>query len=215
MSVNLNEYGPFASIAAIAAALLSLFSIMLLKSVGRVSQWTWLIHETPPTLVTAGARTLSVALIALTFILINKNNYGYFALGAVLFGLFTAVLIASFDRQRKSYIYKVPVIQANGQQARDNKGRLLFENLVIGDERDINPEARTALDNARRTRGGLSLTDFMTGYGAKGTNNPEALWSRSELARISNRMTTSLMGIILCGVMAFYLASASIAVFQR
>ena len=42
------NYGPFATTVAIAAALVALFSLLLIKSIGRVSQWTWLIHDSPP-----------------------------------------------------------------------------------------------------------------------------------------------------------------------
>lgn len=79
----------------------------------------------------------------------------------------------------------------------------------------MNAPAKRAFAEARRTHGGLSLTDFMSGYGATGTNNPEALWSRPQLAQISNRMTMCLMGILLCGVMALYLSASSIGVTQR
>lgn len=41
----------------------------------------------------------------------------------------------------------------------------------------MNAAAKRAFAEARRRHGGLSLTNFMSGYGATATNNPEALWS--------------------------------------
>jgi outer membrane protein OmpA-like peptidoglycan-associated protein len=212
--MHLSEYGSFASIIAVAAALVSVFSLLLLKAVGRVKQWTWLIHDTPPFLVTAGPRALAVALIAVTFLLINKNNYLLFVIAAVIFGVLMVVLIGWFDRLRKVHIYKVPQVQADGSPAVDRR-KPLFKTLVIGNESDMNAAAKRAFAEARRRHGGLSLIDFMSGYGATGTNNPEALWSRAQLAQISNRMTMCLMGILLCGVMALYLSASSIEVKQR
>ena len=79
----------------------------------------------------------------------------------------------------------------------------------------MNAAAKRAFAEARRRHGGLSLTNFMSGYGATATNNPEALWSWPQLAQISNRMTMILMGILLCTVMALYLSASSIEVNQR
>jgi len=58
---------------------------------------------------------------------------------------------------------------------------------------------------------------FMSGYAGAGAavNDPFAIWSRETLARVSNRLTMTLMGILLCAVMALYLAASSIEVHQR
>jgi hypothetical protein len=213
--MDLSEYGPFASIIAIAAALVSVFSLLLLKAVGKVRQWTWLIHDTPPFLVTGGARSLAIALIAATFLTINKNNYLWFILATVIIASLMVVLIGWFDRLRRIHIYKVPYVRSDGAPAVDDKGRPLFKNIVIGNESDMNATAKRAFAEARRKHGALSLTDFMSGFGAKETNNPEALWTRLQLAKISNRMTMVLMGILLCGVMVLYLSASSIEVTQR
>jgi hypothetical protein len=69
------KYDPFATTIAIAAALFAVFSVLLMKAVGKVSQWTFLADDSPPFMVTAGARALAIALIALTFIFIDKSNY--------------------------------------------------------------------------------------------------------------------------------------------
>jgi hypothetical protein len=112
------KYGPFAETVTIAAALLAVFSLFLLKMVGRVSQWTWLVHDSPSFMVTAGARALAVALIALSFIFIDKTNYGGFAGGAVLFAIIMFVLIGWFDKFRKAHLCKVPLLNADGSPAK-------------------------------------------------------------------------------------------------
>ncbi len=213
--MDMSQYGPFAAVIAIAAALVATFSLLLLKAIGRVARWTWLIDNSPPFLVTAGARALAVALIAMTFVLINRTNYLAFIVAAVVFGAFTFYLIVRFDRLRKVHIFQVPIVQTNGTQAVDDKGNALFKNIVIGAEEDIRTEVKTILAKARVKRPGLSVTDFMAGFGATGTNNPEALWRREQLANISNQMTMSLMGIILCGVMALYLSASVVEVTAR
>jgi hypothetical protein len=70
------KYGPFATTLATAAALVTFFSVLLMKAVGKVSQWTFLADDSPPFMVTAGA--LAIALIDLTFMFIDKSNYGWF-----------------------------------------------------------------------------------------------------------------------------------------
>lgn len=210
--MDMSEYGPFAGILAVAAALVAAFSLLLVKALGRMARWTWLIDDSPPFLVTAGARALAVALIALTYVFINKSNYPAFVIAAVIFGALTFWLIGRFDRLRKVHIFKVPVVQKDGVQAVDGKGNALFKNVVIGTEEEMNREAKAAFARARRDRGGLSVTDFMSGYGGSVTNNPGAIWTRRQLADISNRLTVTLMGVILCGVMALYLSASVIAV---
>jgi hypothetical protein len=213
--MNLTEYGPFASIIAIAAALAAVFALVLVKAVGRVSQWTWLIHDTPPFTVTAGARALAIAFIGASFVLIDKSNYKWFAGGAVLSGILSFILIARFDRLRKTNLCKVPILANNGTHAIDQQGKPRFEMLVIGGEGDMNAAARAALTKARQAKGGISLCNFMGGYGASKMNDPSAIWDMETLATISNRMTIALMGIILSGVMALYLAASTIEVYQR
>jgi hypothetical protein len=212
--MNLIEYGPITSIITIAAALISVFSLLLLKAIGRVTQWTWLIHETPPFLVTAGARALSIALIALTFVTINKSNFLIFVIAAVIFGIATIALIGVFDRLRRVHVYNVPEVRADGSPAMD-KGKPLIKALIIGVQDDMNADAKRAFADARRKHGGLSLTDFIKGYGATRVNNPESLWSRSQLAQVGNRLTMCLMGILLCAVMTLYLSASSIEIVQR
>jgi hypothetical protein len=96
----IGEYGPFATTLAIAAALIAFFSVLLMKAVGKVSQWTFLADDSPPFMVTAGARALAVALIALTLVFIDKSNYVWFGGAAAVCGVLLIVLIGWFDRVR-------------------------------------------------------------------------------------------------------------------
>ena len=59
--MDLNQFGPFATVIAIAAALVAAFGWTLLNAVGRIPRWAALIHDTPTFLVTAGARALALS----------------------------------------------------------------------------------------------------------------------------------------------------------
>jgi hypothetical protein len=205
------KYGPFAETIAIASALVAVFSGLLLQMIGKVSQWTWLIHDSPPFMVTAGARAVAVALIALSYNFINKSNYGWFAGAAVLFAVVAFVLIGRFDVLRKAHLCKVPLLNKNGSQARTLFRSPKYEQLVIGDESNMNAAAAAAYKQA----GAVSLCKFMSGYGKNAVNDPAAIWSMTALAKISNAMTMALMGILLCAVMALYLAASSVEVNLR
>lgn len=209
--MDIGKYGPFATTIAISAALIAVFSVILLKSVGKVSQWTWLIHDTPSFMVTAGARAVVVALVAATFVFIDANNYRWFVGGAVIFGITAFILIGYFDRLRKQHLCEVPILNTDGTQAKTFWRTPKFEMLVIGSKDDMNSEAEKAYKRAS----GLSLCKFMSGFGRNGVNDPAAIWDMKTLAKISNRMTMALMGILLCAVMALYLAATSIEVHQR
>lgn len=213
--MDMTQYGPFAAVMAVAAALAAAFSLLLLKAIGKVTKWSFLIDNSPPFLVKTGARALAFALIALTFVLISRNNYLAFAAMAVFFGAATFWLIARFDRMRKVHIFSVPLLQASGAQANDKNGKPLFKNIVIGTEEDMMPDAKEIFVEARRKRPGLSLPEFMGGFGGANTNNPESIWTRNQLADISSRMTTTLMGILLCAVMALYELASVVEVITR
>jgi hypothetical protein len=213
--MDLHRYGPFALVVAVAAALVATFSLMLVKAVGRVSQWTWLIDNTPPFVVTVAARAAAVTMIGVTFFTITAENYRLFGYAAVALAVATVVLIVRFDGMRRLYTLKVPEVDVGGNQARDAKGRLLFRNLIIGREADMLPDANVAIQNARKKHGGLSLGDFLAGYGARSVNNPEAAWPRELIARIANRMTLLLIGILICAVVGLYEAASAVEMSQR
>jgi hypothetical protein len=213
--MDVTQYGPFAAVIAVAAALAAAFSLLLLKAIGKVTKWSFLIDNSPPILIKTGARALSFALIALTFVLISRNNYFVFVALAIFFGIVTFWLIATFDRMRKVHIFGVPLLQANGTQAIDKNGAPLFKNIVIGTEENMIPEVKVVFAEARRKRPGLSLTEFMGGFGGANMYDPEAMWTRTQLADISSRITTTLMGILLCAVMALYESASVVEVMNR
>jgi len=205
------KYGPFAATMAITAALVTAFSVLLMKAVGKVSQWTFLADDSPPFMVTAGARALAIALIALTFIFIDKSNYTWFAGSAAVCGVLLIVLIGWFDRVRKVHICKIPQLNTDGSQKTGWFGRNKFDTLVISSESNMKQQARTRYEEL----GAISLCKFLSGYGRNELNNAEVVWTKEILAKISSKMTLQLIGIFLCGVMALYLAASAIEVHQR
>lgn len=202
-----SEYGLFANVVAIAGALVATFSVLLLKMLGRSKNWTWLISGSPPFLVTAGARILAVALMAATYVSIDHSNYRAFVAAAVVSGILGFVAVVLFDRLRKVNVLAIPLVGEQGQQLLDAKGQPRHENVVIGSEAELRPAVQDDLREARRLRGGLSIPQFMSGYGAQKVNDPEALWDRDLLARKSNVLTTTLMCVFLLAVLTLFLAA--------
>jgi hypothetical protein len=210
--MNPVEYGPFANVVAIAAALIATFSLLLLKMLGRMKHWTWLTSDSPTFLVTAGARMLAVALMATTYVTINGSNYRWFGSAAVFFGVLGFLTIARFDHLRKLNVLKIPLVGENGQQLCDAEGELRYENVVIGSEAELNSTAKKDFRAARNRTGGLSLRQFMSGYGAQKIYDPEALWDPGLLAKKSNTLTIMLMCVVLLAVMTLFLAAFVIEV---
>lgn len=208
--MDLSKYGPFANVVALALALVATFSVLLLKMLGGVTRWTWLASGSVPFLVTAAARMLAVALMAVTYVTINKSNYLWFGAAAIVAAVFGFAAIIRFDRLRKLHVASIPLVGADGKQLVDKRSRPLEQNVVIGLESDLRKEAKEALANARKTKGGLSLRQFMSGYGAQRVNDPEALWDSQLLVKISSTLTTTLMYIVLFAVMTLFWAAFTI-----
>lgn len=205
--MNLGQYGPFANVVALGSALVATFSVLLLKMLGGVKRWSWLASGSPPFLVTAGARVVAVALMAVTYVTISKSNYRYFGGAAVLLGLLGFVAIVRFDRLRKLHVVSIPMVGADGKPLLDRKERPLEQNVVVGLESQLREDARVALADARKNKGGLSVRQFMSGYGAQRVNDPEALWDSALLAGLSSSLTTTLMWILLLAVMTLFLSA--------
>lgn len=208
----MDEYGPFANIAAVALALVALFSMLLLKMVGSVKRWTWLTDNTPSFLVTAGPRALAIALMAAAYLTATKQNQAWFIAAAIVCGLLCALAIAYFDRRRRVHVVGIPQVGADGQPLTDPHGRPVQKNVVIGTERDLRGSAKKHLAKARSKNGGLSLVRFMSGYGS--LNNPEDLWDRDVLARIGSRLTLALSAIVLLAVLTLFLAALAVDLSQ-
>ncbi|GAA1127841.1 hypothetical protein GCM10009630_27110 [Kribbella jejuensis] len=209
----MDKYGPFANIAAIALALVALFSMLLVKMLGSVKKWTWLTDSPPPFLVKAGPQALAIALMVAAYLTAARSNQGWFIAAAIVCGLLCLISIIRFDRDRRTHVVGVPLVGSNGQPLVDGKGRPLVKNVVIGTESNLSEPAKTHLSEARKEKGGVSLVRFMSGYGD--INNPEDLWERNLLARIGTRLTTTLMAIILFAVLTLFLAALLVDITQR
>ncbi len=213
--MNLDRYGPFMNVVAAASALVATFSMLLLKMFGSVRRWTWLTSGEPPFLVTAGARALAVALMAVTYVTISKTNFGWFAGAATLCGVLGFVAIARFDRLRERHVVAIPMVGADGKPLKDRKKREVHQNVVVGLDADMREDAKAALTKARERRPGLSVPQFMSGFGPQHVNDPEALWDRALLANTRSNMTITLMCAILFGIMALFLGAFIIDVYNR
>lgn len=150
---------------------------------------------------------LAVTLMATTYVTINVANYHWFGIAAVLCGALGFLTVARFDHLRKLHILKIPLVATDGTQNLDVKGKPMYESVVIGSEAELRPSAKKDLEAARQKRSGLSLVQFMSGYGTQKVNDPEALWDRELLAKKSNTLTMILMCIVLFAVMAVFLAA--------
>jgi len=210
----MEEYGPFANIAAVALALVALFSMLLLKTIGSVKKWTWLADSSPSFLVTAGPRVLAIALMATAYLTAKKSNQTWFVAVTIVCGVLCLVAIAYFDRQRRVHVLGIPLVGPDGTQLTDADGTPKTRNVVIGTEKDLVPAAKRALKAARAAGVGISLARFMSGYGNP-VNDPEALWDRGLLARIGSRLTLTLTGIVLFAVLTLFLAALLVDVAQR
>ncbi len=80
----MDKFGPFASVVAIAIALVAVFGTLILQMLGNLEQWTWLAGGSPSILVAAGPRMVAVAAMALTYVTINQTNYMWFSFAALL-----------------------------------------------------------------------------------------------------------------------------------
>ena len=153
--------------------------------------------------------------MAVTYVTITKTNYMWFGAGAVVCGILGFVLVGRFDYLRRKHVYRIPAVGADGAQLLDKKEKPVFDNVVIGTEANMRPEALKDLQSARAERGGISLGSFMSGCGAHRVNDPEALWDRTLLSKIANELTLTLMGMFLFAVLALYLASFVVEITQR
>jgi hypothetical protein len=212
--VDLTRFGPFAEVVAIALALVATFSMLLLKMFGGVARWTWLGTGAPSFLVTAAARILAIALMAVTYVTISKSNYLWFAAVAVVCGLMGFIAIARFDRLRQRHVRQIPVVGPDGKQLRDRSGKPVEQSIVVGLEEDIREPAKTALVDERKKDPSLSLLKFMSGFG-RNPYDPEGLWDPTLLADIRSNLTLILMSILLFGVMVLFTSAFIIEIFQK
>ena len=169
----------------------------------------------PPFLVTAASRMLAVALMAVTYVTISKSNYAWFGAGAILCGALGFIAVARFDYLRERYVVQVPVIGMDGNPLLDGRKRVVQQNLVVRLEAELREDVKAKLADARKEKAGLSVRQFMSGFGPQRVNDPEALWDSALLANTRNAMTITLMCAVLFGVMAVFLAAFTVEVFTR
>jgi len=213
--MDTSQFGPFANIVALGCALVATFSVLLLNMVGNKRGWTWLVDDSPDLIVTAGARMLAIVVMAVTYVTINSQNYGWFAALALICGGIGFYLVFRFDRLRKVHLMRIPETGSDGTQLEDGKGNLVFRYLVIGRESDLLPSAKCQLEKARKEHGNISLEDFVMGAGGATLGNPTALWDRELLAKKSSTLTLTLMSIFLLAVVTLFLAAFVIEVSGR
>src|ERR1700737_4692396 len=127
----MEKYGPFANVVLIAGALIATFSVLLLKMIGRVRNWEWMSADSPSLIVTVGARMLSVALMAITYIIINKSNYIWFGIGAIVLGIAGLFFINRFNHLRKVNVAQILLVGYDGKQLVDKNKHPLHSNMEI------------------------------------------------------------------------------------
>jgi hypothetical protein len=125
------------------------------------------------------------------------------------------VSIVKFERQRERHVVQVPVVGPDGKQLVNEKNRGVTQSVVVGLEANLREDARVALATARQKNPGLSVRQFMSGYGSQRLNDPESLWDSTMLADLRSGMTVTLMSALLLGVLTLYLAAISIEVHNR
>lgn len=205
------EYCPFETTILIAAGLLTFSDKLVLMAVGKVSQWTFLTDDSPPFIITAGTRALTISLIVLTYIFIDKSNYIWFGGAIALFALLAIVFINKFRYVLKAHTCRIPLLRKDGSQKKGWFKPPKFKVVVIGSEGDM----KQAAAEKYKELGAVSLCKFLSGYGQNEVNNPETIWTKGTLAKISSKMTLLLIGFILCCVMTLYLAAYTVVVHQR
>jgi hypothetical protein len=206
MPIDFSKFGPFANIAALVGILVALFAFLVPRAIGSLSNWTYLAGGTPSFLVGAAGRVISVVVIALSFVLINKTNALYFGGAAIVVAVAAAFFIVRFNRSRLLWTTGVTKVRANGQPLKDKKGKDVIETLVIGTESEMRDDAKKDYERARKAHGGISLARFMAGNG-QSINDPGAIWPNEVLVDHQTALTTGLIYIVTFSVLALYLAA--------
>ncbi|MGY4230302.1 hypothetical protein ACVMIH_007663 [Bradyrhizobium sp. USDA 4503] len=140
---------------------------------------------------------------------IERNQQ--FGAAAAICAILMILFIGWFDYVRKVHVCRVPLLNEDGSQKKGWLGSPKFDTVVIGKVSDMKPQAAAKY----RKFGSGSICKFLSGYGQNAINDADVIWTKETLAKIGNKMTMLLIGIILCGVMALYLAASAVEVHQR
>lgn len=206
--MSMEQFGLFGAVVTIALALISTFSLMLLKMFGGMKKWAGIAGEDAPFVVKAGARFLGIAAIAATYVWISKTNYHWFLGACLLSGLIAVILLARFDRLRKLHVRQVPIVGEGAKQ-------IGTETIVIGTEATMRDEAKKRLSEARKAKGPMSILSYLSGAGADKLYDPETCWDAEVLSRIRSHLTMLLVWISIFGVLVLYLGASSIEIATR
>ena len=207
----MTEFGPFANIMAIVAALVAVAGALVIRSLGPLGRWARLVDGTPTFVIAAGPRALTIALIAATYLWGQRLGGELFVGLAGVAATFTYVMIRRFDRLRRSNVVAIPVVGSSGEQARDERGKPQTRLVVIGPHDELTEEAARAYAEARKQRAELSLVEFMSGFGSP-PNDPESLWPRDVLVQVQMSITGRLMQAVVAGSMTLFWAATAIDV---
>lgn len=208
----MNDYGIFMDIASIALALFAIFNLLVLKTIGKITNWSSLVEGSPSFLVKTASKLTVFSMIALTYLTINQSNYIWFLFIDVVIALIAVKLILDFNYLRKVHSMEIPQVMANGAQLTNFRKRPKYKNIIVGKIDDMTKVARIQFNKAQKTDASLTLKKFMSGFGMY---DPEALWDRLLLAEISNKLTMLLIFIITSGALVLYLSSIVINVYIK
>ncbi len=200
----MEEFGPFAYIMAIAAALVAVFASLTLSAIGKASEWANLTEDAPVFLVLAGPRAVSLVAIVATFMVISSENWLWFAAAAALLAILCTCLIMSYDFHRKAFTCEIMEVGLNGQVT----GTKL---VVIGSEHEMREGAQKDYNAAIQKHRAIDICKFMSGYGNP-HNTPASIWPREVLARRSRNMILRLAGIVMSGVLALFISASIVTV---
>lgn len=203
------DFGPFANIMALVAALVAVAGALVVRSLGPLGRWSKLVDGTPTFVIAAGPRVITIALIAGTYLWGQQLGGEVFVVLAVVAAIFTFATLRRFDRLRRLNVVEIPVVGSSGEQARDDKGDPQTRLVIIGPWDKLTEEAASNYAEARRQTVGLSLVEFMSGYGTS-PNNPESLWPREVLVQAQMSITGQLMRAVVGGAMALFWAATAI-----
>jgi len=206
--MDLTQFGPFAAQVAVAFALLALFSTFLARMIGDVDEWSRLMGGVPKFVVTLGPRAIVIAAIGLTYFTLTNESLLIYISISILAAIATSILTLRYFRQVSLFTCKVPLLTKDGKHAVDKRGKELSSRIIVGAEETMRPEAFKKFAALKEENGGLSLCQFLAGYGGTKTYDPEAAWSREILVEISSSLLTKLMLIISSGVLVLYWVAA-------
>lgn len=201
----MDDFGPLTNVAAGALSLVALFASLVPRAIGKLNSWAALADRPPNILTLAPARILSVVVMAISYVTIDSRTRWIWMTIAAGSAIALMLCVFRFDHMRRLHIASIPEVGADGRPLVDAKGQPVVRNVVIGSESKLRLGAAGALEEARR-KGGVSLRDFMAGYGVR-LNDPSTLWEDGYLVRVATGLARYLTAIVLFGVVGLFLAA--------